>query len=138
VTAATFLIFFILPVGNAASQFIWQSKVPLNIQGRVFALRRMIAMSLSPIAYISAGPLVEKVFDPVVKDSTLAPMIEKTIGIGDGRGIGLLFMTLGVIWAISSILIYFNPRVRGLENEIPDALPNESGSRVEEILVSSH
>lgn len=138
VTAATFFIFMVLPVGNAASQAIWQSKVPLNVQGRVFALRRMIAMSLSPIAYISAGPLVEKVFNPAVKDSTITPLIDSVIGTGNGRGIGLLFITIGLIWTVSSIFIYFNPRVRGLETEIPDALPSELRNSVEEVIISSN
>lgn len=138
ITAATFFIFIVLPVGNAASQAIWQSKVPLNVQGRVFALRRMIAMSLSPIAYISAGPLVERVFNPITKDSSFSPLIGRMIGIGDGRGIGLLFIALGMIWTISSILIYLNPRVRDLEEEIPDAIPSEVGNKGEEIIATTH
>jgi MFS transporter, DHA3 family, macrolide efflux protein len=125
VTAATFLMFLLLPIGNAASQVIWQSKVPLNVQGRVFALRRMIAISLSPIAYITAGPLVEKVFNPAVQNGAFAQGIKAIIGSGDGRGIGLLFIFLGIGWITTSVLVYLNPRVRGLENEIPDALSNE-------------
>ncbi|MFD2443894.1 MFS transporter [Bacillus sp. CGMCC 1.16607] len=138
VTASVFLLFLLLPVGNAASQAIWQSKVPLNIQGRVFALRRMIAISLSPIAYISAGPIVEKVLDPAVQNSTLTPMFTRLIGSGDGRGIGLLFILIGLSWTISSVLIYLNPRVRGLENELPDAISNDEKSEGKEVLASSH
>jgi MFS transporter, DHA3 family, macrolide efflux protein len=138
VTAATFIMFLLLPIGNAASQVIWQSKVPLNVQGRVFALRRMIAISLSPIAYITAGPLVEKVFDPAVQEGAFAYGITTLIGSGDGRGIGLLFLLLGLGWILTSIFVYLNPRVRGLEKEIPDALVNESSGTEEKVLVSAH
>jgi MFS transporter, DHA3 family, macrolide efflux protein len=138
VTSATFIMFLLLPIGNAASQVIWQSKVPLNVQGRVFALRRMIAISLSPIAYITAGPLVEKVFDPAVQEGAFAYGITTLIGNGDGRGIGLLFLLLGLGWILTSIFVYLNPRVRGLEKEIPDALVNESSETEEKVLVSAH
>jgi MFS transporter, DHA3 family, macrolide efflux protein len=138
VTLATCLMFLLLPIGNAASQVIWQSKVPLNVQGRVFALRRMIAISLSPIAYITAGPLVEKIFDPAVQNGGVAQGITKFIGTGDGRGIGLLFILLGVGWIVTSLVVFLNPRVRGLESEIPDAASTTNDSQGENVLAGAH
>jgi MFS transporter, DHA3 family, macrolide efflux protein len=138
VTLATCLMFLLLPIGNAASQVIWQSKVPLNVQGRVFALRRMIAISLSPIAYITAGPLVEKIFDPAVQNGGFAQGITKFIGTGDGRGIGLLFILLGLGWIVTSIGVFLNPRVRGLESEIPDAASTTNDSQGENVLAGAH
>jgi MFS transporter, DHA3 family, macrolide efflux protein len=138
VTLATCLMFLLLPIGNAASQVIWQSKVPLNVQGRVFALRRMIAISLSPIAYITAGPLVEKIFDPAVQNGGFAQGITKFIGTGDGRGIGLLFILLGVGWIVTSLVVFLNPRVRGLESEIPDAASTTNDSQGENVLAGAH
>jgi MFS transporter, DHA3 family, macrolide efflux protein len=138
VTFATCLMFLLLPIGNAASQVIWQSKVPINVQGRVFALRRMIAISLSPIAYITAGPLVEKIFDPAVQNGGLAQGITKFIGTGDGRGIGLLFILLGLGWIVTSLVVFLNPRVRGLESEIPDAASTNNDSQGENVLAGAH
>jgi MFS transporter, DHA3 family, macrolide efflux protein len=137
VTAATFLMFLLLPIGNACSQVIWQSKVPVNIQGRVFALRRMIATMLSPIAYITAGPLVEKLFNPAVGEGGVFNGMTVLIGAGEGRGIGLLFLILGVGWIITSIAVYFNPRVRRLEMEIPDALVAEPDKKDDIVLVTT-
>lgn len=138
VTLATCLMFLLLPIGNAASQVIWQSKVPLNVQGRVFALRRMIAISLSPIAYITAGPLVEKVFDPAVQNGGFAQGLTKLIGTGDGRGIGLLFILLGAGWIVTSLVVFLNPRVRGLESEIPDAAATGIEGKDEKVLAGAH
>jgi MFS family permease len=138
VTLATCLMFLLLPIGNAASQVIWQSKVPLNVQGRVFALRRMIAISLSPIAYITAGPLVEKIFDPAVQNGGFAQGITKFIGTGDGRGIGLLFILLGLGWIVTSLVVFLNPRVRGLESEIPDATSTTNDCQGEKVLAGAH
>ncbi|MHC0035447.1 MFS transporter [Pseudoneobacillus sp. C159] len=137
ITAATCFMFLLLPIGNASSQVIWQSKVPLNVQGRVFALRRMVAISLSPIAYITAGPLVEKILNPAVQHGGFANRVTNIIGTGDGRGIGLLFILLGFGWILTSIFVYLNPRVRGLEKEIPDAISQESEIKKEGLVTVS-
>ncbi|NJN44889.1 MAG: MFS transporter, partial [Anaerolineae bacterium] len=61
-----FLFFFSLPIMNALSQAIWQTKVEPDIQGRVFAVRRMIASGLLPIGVMLSGPLVDNVFEPLM------------------------------------------------------------------------
>ncbi|MBM7659680.1 MFS family permease [Bacillus mesophilus] len=127
ITIGMFISMSLMPFGNAASQTIWQRKVHPSVQGRVFALRRMIALSLAPIAYITAGPVTEKVFNPLmVEGGLLAGSVGAWIGVGDSRGIGLLFLTLGVLWAALSVGFYLHPRIRNLENEVPDAIDEES------------
>ncbi len=42
-------------VSNAASQALWQEAVPLVLQVRVFALRRMLAWGALPVGYLVAG-----------------------------------------------------------------------------------
>ncbi len=42
-------------VSNAASQALWQEAVPLALQVRVFAIRRMIAWGALPVGYLVAG-----------------------------------------------------------------------------------
>lgn len=112
---------FFMPLTNGCSQAIWQSKVPLEVQGRVFALRRMIALSLSPIAYVLAGPLIDYVFEPaMMSGGTLANSFGLIFGVGEGRGMGLFITLIGIGWALVSILVYLNPRVRNLEKELPD------------------
>jgi MFS family permease len=50
IIVATFTFLFCTPIVDGCSQAIWQSKVPTDIQGRVFAVRRMISMSTLPLA----------------------------------------------------------------------------------------
>jgi hypothetical protein len=49
-----------------SNQAIWQSKVPPNVQGRVFATQQMVAKSTTPLAYLTAGPLADKLFEPLL------------------------------------------------------------------------
>jgi DHA3 family macrolide efflux protein-like MFS transporter len=53
--AGNFLVAFILPILNGSNQAIWQAKVAPDVQGRVFATRRLIAQITAPIAMIMAG-----------------------------------------------------------------------------------
>lgn len=123
ITIALTLSLFCVPISNACSRVIWQSKVDPKLQGRVFSLRSMVSTSLTPIAIVLAGPVAEKIFQPLMaKDGALAESVGAFIGVGAGRGIGLLFICIGFIYLVSSVMIYLHPHVRQLENELPDAI----------------
>ncbi|RCJ21833.1 MFS transporter [Nostoc minutum NIES-26] len=117
-----FLYFFGLPIINASGQVIWQKKVAPDIQGRVFAVRRMIAWGALPLAYLLAGPLADRVFNPLlVANGPLAASIGRIIGVGPGYGIALLFVVMGTLTVFAAIAGYFYPRLRFVEEELPDA-----------------
>jgi MFS family permease len=117
--------FFCYPLLNASSQALWQSKVAPDVQGRVFAIRRLISWSTQPLALIVAGPLVNRVFDPFMKmDTPLTMMLKQIIGEGSERGIGLLFLLLGVGLIIAAMIAWFNPHIRSVEDKLPDATPS--------------
>jgi MFS family permease len=120
---AGFCAMFFSPIVNGSSQAIWQSKVEFDIQGRVFAIRRMIAWSTIPIAYLLAGPLADKVFRPLlVEGGPLADtIVGQVIGVGPSRGIGLMFVILGLLNMLVPLVGYLNPHVRNVEDELPDA-----------------
>ena len=50
----------------ASSQTIWQSYVPVQIQGKVFAARRMTSFGLTPVAILASIPLALIVFEPIL------------------------------------------------------------------------
>ena len=125
---AGFLLMLVLPVINGSSQAIWQSKVAPDVQGRVFAVRRMIAWSIIPIAYVLAGPLNDKIFKPLlVEGGTLAnTIVGEIVGVGPSRGTGLLFIVIGLLSALVALSGYLSPRVRNVEDELPDVITEAS------------
>lgn len=127
---AGFGMMFFMPIVNGSSQAIWQTKVAPDIQGRVFAIRRMIAWSAIPIAYILAGPLADNVFRPLLTEGgALADgVVGQLLGVGASRGIGLLFVIIGVVNIIVPALGYLNPHVRNLEDELPDAIDTQTST----------
>lgn len=122
ITACFFLFLFLIPIVNSCSQALWQSKVEPTIQGRVFTIRRMLGVSLYPLAIIMAGPLVDKVLNPIMEPGgLLADSVGQIIGVGEGRGIGLLFIIIGILFVIVTTTIYLQPKVRNIDKDIPEA-----------------
>jgi hypothetical protein len=123
IAVATFGYFFPFPLVNGCDSAIWQSKVPPDVQGRVFATRRMLVFSMIPLAYITAGPLADRVFEPLMREAgPLAASFGPVFGVGPGRGIGLLIGVMGLMAILVTLAAALNPRVRRVENELPDVV----------------
>ena len=124
VTAALFLAFFTLPFIEGCTTAIVQSKVDPRVQGRVFAVTHVIAGSMAPISYLLAGPLTDRVFEPLMAPGgRLADTVGAVIGVGPGRGIALLFMMVGIALLLTTAIGYLIPRLRKVEDELPDMVP---------------
>ncbi|MBS1721817.1 MAG: MFS transporter [Armatimonadetes bacterium] len=130
IAASGFLCMAFSPVTNASSQAIWQSKVPHELRGRVFSVRRMIAQGTAPIAMLAAGPLVDKVVGPMMMPGgALASTWGRIIGTGPGRGAGLVFVVMGLLTLVVSILFYITPRIRRIDADVPDAVSSHESWR---------
>ncbi len=116
------LFLFFIPIASGCSQAIFQTKVPLDVQGRVFAARSMISGSMMPIAYLLTGPLADRVFEPRLQPgaSWAENWVGRLMGVGAGRGIGFMFVIAGVFLMTASLLAWTHPRIRYLEAELPD------------------
>jgi MFS family permease len=106
-----------------SNQAIWQRKVPPEIQGRVFASQQMFGKAAAALAYILAGPLADRVFNPwLLKNGWMAGTMGRIIGVGPGRGIGLVFIMMGMIKIGVVLAAYFKPDIRYIEDKMPDAI----------------
>jgi DHA3 family macrolide efflux protein-like MFS transporter len=122
ITAAGFGYFALLPIIQGSDRALWQTKVAEDVQGRVFAMQTMITSSIGPLALLLAGPLADHIFEPAMQEGgLLADSVGQVIGVGAGRGLALFIMILGLLSALVSALAYANPRIRLVEDELPDA-----------------
>ena len=126
VTGAGFWLMATVAIVNGTSQALWQVKVPPELQGRAFSVRRMLAQMAIPIAYLSAGPLADGVFEPLLAvGGGLAGSVGAAIGTGPGRGIGFMFVLMGLGTVILAAVAYAKPSIRNLEVELPDMIPDQ-------------
>jgi MFS family permease len=127
IALAAFAFMISLPVAVACNQTILQSKIAPAVQGRVLAVAGMVAAGSLPLAALTAGPLADRVFEPLLSPhGALADTaVGHLLGTGPGRGVGLMFVLLGALVLIAVGIASLNPRLRNLESEIPDALPPE-------------
>jgi DHA3 family macrolide efflux protein-like MFS transporter len=125
--AGVFVLMFFIPLASGNSQVLFQTKVARDIQGRVFSVRAAISQSIMPIAFLTAGPLADKFFEPLLMDGGVLAdtFVGQILGTGVGRGIGLMSILSGVTAMLVSAIVYANPRIRNLEDELPDAIPAE-------------
>ena len=120
IVGAFFTMFFI-PILNGSNQAIWQSKVAPDVQGRVFATRRLIAQITAPLAMLSAGPLADRIFGPALQPGgALVPIFGWLVGVGPGSGIGLILVLTGVLGAFGALSGYAVPAIRNIETILPD------------------
>ncbi len=120
---ANFLFFFSLPIINGCCDAILLRKVAPDVQGRVFAAINMICWSCIPLGFVVAGPLAERIFEPLMaKNGLFAGSIGQIIGVGPGRGIGLLFIVMEVLLTLVTVAAYQYPRLRLVEDELPDVI----------------
>ena len=125
-SAGAFMINALHPMLNGSNQAIWQAKVAPDVQGRVFAARRMIAQISAPIAMILAGPLADRVFEPAMREgAALAPIFGGLVGTGPGAGMGLMFVIFGTLGVLVGASGYLFRAIRDAETLLPDhdALP---------------
>ena len=121
-----FLATLCVPILSSSNQVIWQKKVAPDLQGRVFAIRRTIVLATPLLTYVAAGPLADRVFEPMMAiNGPLAGSIGQILGTGPGRGIGLLFVSMGLLLVLITALSSLSPHLRRVEDELPDAVTTQ-------------
>jgi hypothetical protein len=116
-----FMMYFFMPLINGSSQSIWQAKVQPDIQGKVFATRRLIAQISSPFAMILGGRLADAVLEPAMASGgPFARFFQPLVGSGPGAGMALLIIFSGILGAVVALAGYLVPAVRQVETRVPD------------------
>lgn len=127
--AAGFVLFLVIPVIAASGSSLWQSKVPSALQGRCFAIQRILFSLATIMGYCLAGPLSESVFEPLLKrDGPLAGSVGAIIGAGTGRGTGFMFIVMGAFMTLFALGAWCVPAIRNIDEMADASARSDTGS----------
>ncbi|WP_433603876.1 non-ribosomal peptide synthetase/MFS transporter [Dactylosporangium sp. CA-139114] len=110
-----------LSILNAHWLAIIQVKVGLELQGRVLATNQMLAVAMTPVAFLTAPPFTDAVAPLLRPGGALADTVGRVVGVGDARGTGLILLACGVLLVVWGALgLAYRPLHR-MEDDLPDA-----------------
>ncbi|MDD3246587.1 MAG: MFS transporter [Methanosarcina sp.] len=117
VTLAGFLFFATLPFINTSIEVLIRKNIDNSKQGRVWSIISMVTYLGSIIAFAVAGFLADKIFNPLLEpEGLLSETAGSIIGVGESRGIALMFIISGLMISIIALLIWKNRKIKELEN----------------------
>lgn len=110
----------LIPFFTASVDYIMRTKVPMELQGRVFSARDTLQYASIPIGYFIGGTLADKVFEPLMQsDSKLAGYLSYLVGCGPGTGMAVILVLLGIVGFVGCLLFRRSKDIRSL-NESSD------------------
>ena len=121
--AMAFLFFMTLPPLNTSVEVLVRSSIPNRTQGRVWGLIGLISQLGYIVAYAISGVLADAVFTPLLRPGgALADSVGRIIGVGESRGIGLMFIGVGALMVLIAPVLPRVASVRALEATAAQAL----------------
>ncbi len=118
--AALFVAMMGVAAANATLMTLLQSKVPGDMQGRVFAIFMQLSLLLTPLGYLLIGPLADQVFTPLASSAGWAEAAPGMLfGMSAAGGMGVLFALAGTLGLIVTLFTYALPSVRRMEATLP-------------------
>lgn len=113
ITITFFLFFVTLPVINTAAELQIRTAVPNEFQGRAWGLIGFLSQLGYVAAYVGAGLLADKLFNPaLMPKGALAGSVGSIVGVGPGRGIALMIALSGLGLVLTGGLTFLAERRR--------------------------
>lgn len=100
-----FLGWIAIPFMSTNMEAILRLKIPVEVQGRVYAVRNSLQFFTIPIGYLLGGILVDRVFEPVMAVQEADSLLICLFGSGKGSGAAFLFFVIAFIGI--GVCLYF-------------------------------
>ncbi|MCI0549801.1 MAG: MFS transporter [Anaerolineae bacterium] len=112
------------PVVNVAVETFMQTKIPPDLQGRVFSASDFLSQAMIPITPLLAGFFGEGIFEPAMAEGgPLANIFGWLVGVGPGSGFGLMILLCGIGGTLIGLSGYLIPAIRNVDQFLPDYTP---------------
>ncbi|AHG41265.1 MFS transporter [Pseudomonas syringae] len=122
--AVAFCAIMVASIADAGVTALWMSHIPVGNRASVFALISMLTIVSTSLAIFFGGLLVDHWFGPALSlGGVYADSIGVWLGVGEGRGVGLLFVVTGAGFALLALgALLYGPlrRLEGPQSEVSD------------------
>ncbi len=109
------------PVVNVSLDTFLQTKIPPDVQGRVFAASEFLAQAMIPLTPLVAGFLGEGIFEPAMAEGgQLIKYFGWIVGTGPGSGFGLMIFLCGIAGTLVGLSGYLVRAIRDADVTLPD------------------
>ncbi len=106
-----------LPFLNANLTTIMRTKVPIEMQGRVFSTRDTFQNITIPIGLFLGGVFADHIFEPfMLTVSPVQQVLSSIVGAGKGSGMAVMFLITGIVGCTASLLSLKNPIYKDLDS----------------------
>lgn len=85
-----------IPLMNANMDVLFRTKIPAQMQGRVYSTRNSLQFFTIPLGYFVGGLLVDAVFEPFMATISKEHILTLFFGYGKGSGAAMLFFVIGI------------------------------------------
>ena len=93
----------VIPLMSANMDALFRTKIPIEMQGRVYSARNTLQFFTIPLGYLCGGILVDKVFEPFMSAQSAGSLWVSLFGSEKGSGAAMLFFVIGIIGALSCL-----------------------------------
>lgn len=122
-----------LPMINTSVQALIQTKVPRQLQGRVFGAVLFVSQIAAPLAMALSGPLADHVFEPQAEsDSGISGLLSPLTGHGAGSGMAAMLLLAGLLSGTAALLGLASRSVRDIDEILPD-IDSDSDSQQQKV-----
>ena len=112
------------PVVNVAVETFMQTKIPPDLQGRVFSASDFLSQAMIPITPLLAGFFGETIFEPAMAEGgALADIFGWLVGVGPGSGFGLMILLCGIGATFVGLSGYLISAIYNVDELLPDYTP---------------
>ena len=109
-----FLGWICIPIMNTNLDSLLRSKIPEEVQGRVYSARNVFQFFTIPLGYLCGGLLVDRVFEPFM-EKTKNALLTYLFGHEKGSGAAFLFAVIGFMGVIVCIVFSRMKEMRRLD-----------------------
>lgn len=103
-----------IPIMNANMDTLFRERIPVQMQGRVYAARNTFQFFTIPLGYTIGGFLVDKVFEPFMERQRNS-ILSALFGTGKGSGAAFLFLFLAFAGIAICLVFRKDKNIRKLE-----------------------